>query len=154
MLESTRAKEAEVKKETTEQLEAFRKRQEEAEKEAKQGTVVEDASTIETTWNVAGRKRKKTRSEAIGGIKLRKTSSVEVGDDAEHSSKDAPKEPSPGPVRAEIGIVGKLAVNADPVSVIKPAPTVPAPADSKPATDIKLASGGGLGLGAYSSDEE
>ena len=44
VLESTRAKEAEVKKQTTEQLEAFRRQQEEAEKTA---TVPDEAEPPE-----------------------------------------------------------------------------------------------------------
>ena len=74
VLESTRSKEAEVKKETRAQLEAFRQRQEDAEKAAKVEETSE-APPVSESWSFGARKRKKGREkEAIGGVKLRKAS--------------------------------------------------------------------------------
>ena len=72
VLESARSKEAEVKKETFEQLEAFRKQREEAEKVAKEEEGGEVPAAAET-WTVGPRKRKKGKEGVgIGGVKLRK----------------------------------------------------------------------------------
>jgi len=77
-LESTRAKEAAVRRETSEQLDAFRKQQEEVERaaalaEANNGAVLQD----EEQWVASGRKRKKGRDkEQLKGVKLRKLSST------------------------------------------------------------------------------
>ncbi|KAI7469204.1 hypothetical protein KC351_g13252, partial [Hortaea werneckii] len=70
VLESTRTQEAEVKKETREQLDAFRKLQEDAEKEAVAGQEGEDAgdaatADAETSWALGPRKRKKGK-ERVG----------------------------------------------------------------------------------------
>ena len=78
VLQAERAKEAEAKKQTSEQLDAFRKQQEEAEKAAKQDdtTAVEPETT--ESWSVGARKRKKGREkEGIGGVKLRRLSTVD-----------------------------------------------------------------------------
>ena len=68
------AKEAEVKKDTKEQLDAFRKQREDAEKAAKQADDTEEPAAI-NTWAAAGtRKRKKGKEkENIGGLKMRRT---------------------------------------------------------------------------------
>ncbi|KAF1817502.1 hypothetical protein P152DRAFT_454092 [Eremomyces bilateralis CBS 781.70] len=75
VLESTRAKEAEVKKETVKQLEAFRRQREEAERSVVVSHSPENAGLEEEHWSGA-RKRKKTKDkEGFRGLKLRKTSS-------------------------------------------------------------------------------
>ncbi|KAK0660047.1 Protein FAM192A [Lasiodiplodia hormozganensis] len=78
VLESTRAKEAALKKETTQQLDAFRRHQEEAERAARlTGTKEEDQPVEEEHWGSTGRKRKKAKDkESLMGIKIRRTSSV------------------------------------------------------------------------------
>ena len=86
MLESTRKKEEEVKKETTEQLDLFRRQQEEKDKELLEGgeelggqagspTVGESQSQ----WAVNARKRKRAKENdraGLKGLKLRKSSST------------------------------------------------------------------------------
>ncbi|KAI9716482.1 MAG: hypothetical protein M1812_005377 [Candelaria pacifica] len=87
VLESTRAKEAAVKKETTEQLDLFRKQQEEADKalllaetnaeKANPGGGSASPIAEEEQWVINGRKRKKGKDkEALKGVKLRKSSST------------------------------------------------------------------------------
>lgn len=82
VLESTRAKEEAVKKETTEQLDIFRRQQEEADKAIMSEAVgVEDTSPVggippgESQWAINARKRKRAKGrEALLGAKVRKTS--------------------------------------------------------------------------------
>ncbi|KAI9765458.1 MAG: hypothetical protein M1835_007377 [Candelina submexicana] len=87
VLESTRAKEAAVKKETTEQLDLFRKQQEEADKalllsdpnieHASVGAASGGPITEDEQWIINGRKRKKGKEkEGLKGVKLRKSSST------------------------------------------------------------------------------
>lgn len=88
VLEATKRKEAEIRRETRESLEAFRQRQADAERSAASiaaagesssntaasGTGAGDEDTT-TTWKV-GRKRRKGKEDGVfGGVKLRKASS-------------------------------------------------------------------------------
>ncbi|KAF2771763.1 hypothetical protein EJ03DRAFT_254416, partial [Teratosphaeria nubilosa] len=75
ILESSRKEEAELKKDTKEQLEAFRKRQEEAEKAAKleEASPAQDVSEGAAPWAVGPKKRKKGK-EGLPGVKFRRTS--------------------------------------------------------------------------------
>ncbi|KAF2003311.1 hypothetical protein P154DRAFT_103292 [Amniculicola lignicola CBS 123094] len=77
ILESTRQKEAVVKKETLEQLDLFRKQREEAEKKAREEQSAETGSTPdEALWKASARKRKKGPDTGLlRGIKLRKGAS-------------------------------------------------------------------------------
>ncbi|KAF2209370.1 hypothetical protein CERZMDRAFT_4148, partial [Cercospora zeae-maydis SCOH1-5] len=81
VLESTREQEAAVKRETKEQLDAFRQQQLEAERklaksDSSTGPGHGTNSAAHTAWTV-GRKRKKNPKDALGGVKLRKSSSTE-----------------------------------------------------------------------------
>ncbi|KAL8950799.1 MAG: hypothetical protein Q9222_003176 [Ikaeria aurantiellina] len=87
VLESTRAKEAAVKKETTEQLSLFRQQQEQADREflngadtgdnKEEGAAPESASK-NSEWATNARKRKRTKDkEGLPGLKLRKSSTNE-----------------------------------------------------------------------------
>ena len=77
MLESTRAKEAAVRKETTEQLEIFRRQQEEAEKAAFRERENEDAPLGEQQWTAPARKRRRAKEkDPLLGVKLRKLSTT------------------------------------------------------------------------------
>ena len=88
VLESTRAKEEAVKKETGEQLDVFRKAQEEADrqallKEEEGGDGNNGGSPTggeETSWAVGGRKRKRGKEkEGFKGLKIRRGSeAIEV----------------------------------------------------------------------------
>ncbi|RMZ02764.1 hypothetical protein D0862_05914 [Hortaea werneckii] len=106
VLESTRTQEAEVKKETKEQLDAFRKLQEDAEKKAVAGQDGEDAgdaptADAETSWALGPRKRKKgkERGGVLGGVKLRRAESGDIGGDdgrAKATSSSPPKDDKDG----------------------------------------------------------
>ncbi|EAS27678.3 uncharacterized protein CIMG_10283 [Coccidioides immitis RS] len=82
LLESTRAKEAAVKRETMEQLEMFHRQREEAEKNAvlvenKLGEPGAGSHGEEEKWAISGRKRRRTKdNDVLPGVKLRKSSST------------------------------------------------------------------------------
>ena len=78
VLESTRAQEAAIRKETTEQLDLFRKNQEEAEKTAKVTEV--EIPDEEENWVAGSKRRRKGRDkEQIRGVKIRKSSHDKKG---------------------------------------------------------------------------
>ncbi|KAK4959300.1 hypothetical protein LTR10_004102 [Elasticomyces elasticus] len=141
----SRIKEAEVKKETREQLEAFRKQQEEAEKAARLEDGTEDPATTET-WAVGSRKRKKGREkESIGGLKIRRVSTAE--------EKDGPKEKDgpARPVAASSNTDDRKPAKSLDVSSVKPTEHSAVSATSKGSKTVPPAPSA-LGLGAYSSD--
>lgn len=82
VLESTRAEEERVKRETREGLEAFRRQQEEADKKAREaegepGAEGRVPAVDGEQWAVGGRKRKKkTEKEVLKGVKIRRVSST------------------------------------------------------------------------------
>ncbi|KAF7951460.1 hypothetical protein EAE96_006769 [Botrytis aclada] len=159
VLESTRAEEDRVKRETAEGLELFRKQQEDADKKARaaddDGTQIQDGSPVrEDEWGTTGRKRKRTKDkEVLKGVKVRRASSSadqassststkdlstkSAKDDSDSiatstkppTSKDAAKSLDTKPVK----------VGPKPVAVKKPSP----PPSNK-----------GLGLVDYGSDED
>ena len=98
MLESTRKKEAEVQKETAEQLESFRKQREDADRAAldgdtdgrpKESPTADKGEKQDETWAVSKkRKREKDKeSEGSKGLKLRHSSSTREGGPLSSSSK-------------------------------------------------------------------
>lgn len=84
VLESTRAREQEVKKETAEQLDAFRKQREAAEKALSDEKIVTsiadgtgDSPATEESWATSIRKRRRIKEKSEeGAIKLLKRSSA------------------------------------------------------------------------------
>lgn len=145
VLESTRAREAAVQKETSEELEHFRKQQEEAGKAiAAQG---EDGSpeVLEEQWTTKGKKRRRSHvKESLVGLKLRKTSSAGGDPRPKGIAKEPPKEDSPSSIAKD------EAISRNPITAISPSKPpseeMPKPSPSPPAA--------GLGLGAYSSEDE
>lgn len=157
VLESTRAKEEAVKKETTEQLDIFRRQQEEADKAIMSEAVgVGDTSPVggvppgESQWAINARKRKRGKGkEALLGTKVRKTSfanedsplaAATEQDEAEVVSASVQKEDMPV---------------ADAKGIVKaPFPTITSDDGgiNFPAREKPLAVG--LGLIDYSSDED
>lgn len=146
MQESTRAREAAVKKDTKEHLDEFRRQQEAAERAAKeleQGTAEVPVEAGEI-WAAGPRKRKKGK-EGIGGVKIRRTESKDEAkkkeeEAAENAKKDGQQDASAGKSKDVAG--NKQGEDNKPASSESPSP----PAPPKPAA--------GLGLGAYSSDDD
>lgn len=161
VLESTRAKENAVKKETAEQLGLFRKQQEEVEAAARAAEGDNKPETGET-WAVGGRKRKKGREkEGLPGVKLRKTSSVPEATKAEKSveaqpsvaslaTKDAKEAPTT--TTATFGIIE---VGAETHTLASTAPFVENTKTTEtPLTKSPTPPVASLGLAGYSSDED
>ncbi|CZT16659.1 uncharacterized protein RCC_02494 [Ramularia collo-cygni] len=147
VLESTRAAEAAVKKQTQEQLDAFRRQREEAEQAARVAPEAE-APVMTESWTVS-RKRKKGREDALGGIKLRKASSGAKAARSTEQIATVDERPAASPT-----------ANA---SYISPEPKTVATedkpkAEEEPKDNSKLSplpsAGISLGLDAYSSDED
>lgn len=116
MLESTRIKEAEIRKETTEQLDLFRRQQEEADKallaEAADGgganVVVGGGSVEEEQWVVTGKKRRRgTDKQVLKGVKLRKTSSAGDSRTIQPDKRGTPVTPTPRSATKVLGVVPK-----------------------------------------------
>jgi hypothetical protein len=158
-MESTRAKEDAVKRETAERLEAFRRQQEDTEK-ASRGDAPEASNQSEAdTWAFNARKRKRTKEkEAIAGLKLHKSSSsmAQMTSDAgaaeaavSDDKKPSPSSPAPTPanqsaksVQPPVAAIDKaIADKIDKTPVTAAASTAPVPAAA-------------LGLAAYSSDDD
>ncbi|KAF1356360.1 N-terminal domain of NEFA-interacting nuclear protein NIP30-domain-containing protein [Delphinella strobiligena] len=141
VLESTRAKESAVKKETAEQLELFRRQQEETAKAARLAEGHDEPAQESNTWAV--KKRKRTREkDNLPGVKLRKSSSS-----AQPPLQDSPRDPAPTPKtdEPEASELPSAAIEKAATQVSKsPTPTI------EKAPPVATA----LGLGAYSSDED
>ncbi|KAK8196579.1 hypothetical protein M8818_006744 [Zalaria obscura] len=158
VLESTRAKEQAVKKETAEQLDLFRRQQEETEKAARAAGGSDNSLAQRDTWAVGGRKRKKGREkEAIPGLKIRKTSSVsetqvKPGVAPKPLSKEDQASSIEGSYASKTGkdsLPGGSAAPS-PVSDGQKAASQPAATPAKPPSPPAAS----LGLGGYSSDED
>lgn len=81
MLESTRAEEDKIKKETAEGLALFRQQQEEADRKARGDEDVRDedaAVVVEESWAAGPKKRKRGKEkEGLKGLKVRQASTAE-----------------------------------------------------------------------------
>ncbi|QSZ29107.1 hypothetical protein DSL72_003617 [Monilinia vaccinii-corymbosi] len=158
VLESTRAEEDRVKKETAEGLELFRKQQEEADRKARaaegDGALIQEGSPVrEDEWGTTGRKRKRTKDkEVLKGVKVRRVSSSAEQSHAPpkgSSTKLARDESSPVATNAKPLSSGDSAKISD----TQPAKVAPKPAVAKeqpPPPPSKK----GLGLVDYGSDED
>lgn len=150
VLESTRAKEAEVRKETAEQLEVFRKQREAAEKAqfeedntpASAAGLAKSPSTAET-WATRPKKRRRDKeSVPVLGAKLRKTSTAELITPDVPISTDATSVQT-----ANSSATASTAHTKQPFMAPEKQPAISVPkASTAPAAT--------LGLGDYSSDEE
>ena len=168
VLESTRAKEEAVKKETTEQLNLFRRQQEEADKALLEET--EEAATEgnetgkarsptagESHWTINARKRKRAKEkEILKGVKLRKSSTNERPVElVAAKSEGALNKPEEKGAHAATKVKEKETAEKKASSL---APRDIATANTSPSQDIKDSPkpGGtlGLSLAGYSSDEE
>ena len=140
-------KRAAIKKETSEQLEAFRKQQEEAERKARAED--DDAGPVpeEEQWTIGKRKRTKGREkEGLKGIKLRRTSTAEKPGSAETGKRasNMPEKPAISPERS---------TSKDQIASAKPVARTGSSAKSPAQSPTVKVSALPLGLG-YSSSEE
>ena len=161
VLESTRAKEAAVKKETAEQLEAFRQQREAAEKALLDETDNMQKSNAgaavpgdQETWVTSGKKRRRPKDkDTLIGTKLRKISSFVEED---------------GPVRLDTETLGEKQLGLTKTQKEPPEPSdrnsKALPPEPSPTEHTSLPrsapskttppSTSALGLGGYSSDED
>ena len=155
ILESTRAKEAALKKETMEQLEIFHRQRQEVDKAFLEGVSSGQGSgpnalragslvVEEERWVTTGRKRRRGKDkDSFPGVKLRKSSSTDAKPTTtgEIELADIAKtgESPPGPKPSEPAI--DAGTRAPPAKAQDPKP----PGQSATSS---------LGLGAYSSDED
>lgn len=100
LLESTRAQEATIKKETAEQLEVFRRQREQAERAALEGTTAENGpSAEEEDWKIPARKRRREKNkELLLPGKKRKSSAGESlgGNSSQKLQEASPSTKAPG----------------------------------------------------------
>ena len=162
VLESTRVKEAAIRKETIEQLDLFRKQQEEAEKATLAEQSISDPPGEEEQWVISERKRKKGKNkEALRVVKLRKSSTSEQALSASKaaSSPEAPPPKRAKPTAMQVKPVETAKAVSSPTKVIpkqnqqakaqSPVKELPS-ASPQPQHPKPLA----LGLANYSSDED
>ncbi|CAD6446600.1 ca15fb6f-5a66-4546-981d-9bfc8c295729 [Sclerotinia trifoliorum] len=159
VLESTRAEEDRVKKETAEGLELFRKQQEEADKKARAAEndvaqIQEGSPVREDEWGATSRKRKRTKDkEVLKGVKVRRASSSVEQASSSSSAKDLPKKPAKDD-SSSVATNTKPQAPQDSAKVPETQPAkVPAQtvASKKPPPSPPKA---GLGLVDYGSDED
>jgi hypothetical protein len=136
--EAARAKELAEKRATKEGLDEFRKQQEEAERAAKEQEGAVSPPTVSESWSVGPRKRKKGKEkDGIGGLKIRRTSTGEQAKKVEDTLKPD-DQAAPSHAQGQQSLVKE---QSDKKPASTPPTSPPAPA-------------AGLGLGAYSSDED
>lgn len=165
MLESTRKKEAEVKKETRDGLEAFRKQQEEADKalkeqEADVGGAVGSPTTAEakatgSEWKVKKRKRGTEKEGTLKGLKRRQSESTKE----EGSVGGQPNASEGGKARqGSAAVEVKVKQESSEASPLSSKDAVPAVKEDSPKEEAAVSKPPkpvvGLGLAGYSSDEE
>ncbi|KAI5303759.1 hypothetical protein KEM56_007216 [Ascosphaera pollenicola] len=151
VLESTRAQEAAVTKETMEQLELFHRQREEAAKaEAANANPQELISPEEQNWTTVHRKRRRKEKEPLPGAKLRKRSTDQKPPTVDEAKKGKEKAPSAPPDDDEPKKIKTLELSKDQAG----SPEVAGKATSPSPERAVAHPTAGLGLDAYSSDED
>lgn len=164
LLESTRAKEDAVKKETAEQLAAYQRQREEAERaliEGPSGGQNGSGSATnpvgdEESWAVAGVKRKRNKKDFLVPPKIRKSSSTLNDTPTASDPKQKPATTTSSGVSKESAAPASQSASARTegtlVEVIKSKTNEALPTKDTPAQ--KAAVGPSLGLVAYDSNED
>ena len=148
-----------MRKETTQQLDAFREQQREAERTAVQPDASPEAESAET-WTTGPRKRKKGRESTIGGVKLRRVSTSEKQAPSPTATKiSEPERPTDESAAVATKEDMKATQTTSNKSQEEPAdgsdaqsPEVKKKENDSPKSPSPAAAG--LGLVAYSSDED
>ena len=180
VLESTRKKEEEVKKETSEQLDLFRRQQEEKDKELLEGGEEAEGKAgspttgeSQSSWAVNARKRKKVKENekaGLKGLKLRKSSSTgeapvklnessSTGEVLKVSTKevDHKRSAEPQDTRVETHLTRKANLGASTSSPSPPPPktaTMKASPKQENSPRSVIPNSAGLGLAGYSSEDD
>jgi hypothetical protein len=164
LLESTRAKEAAVKKETAEHLAAYQRQREEAERaliEASSSGQNGSGSTAnpagdEEQWVVAGKKRKRNKKDFLVPPKIRKSSSTVdntpiVSDHNEKSATTTAKSVTKDSVSSTSQ---STPARTETISIEETKSRINDSLPLKDSPQQKAAVGPSLGLVAYDSDED
>ncbi|PWY81899.1 NEFA-interacting nuclear protein Nip30 [Aspergillus heteromorphus CBS 117.55] len=160
IMESTRAKEAAVKKETAEQLEVFRRQREEAEKVLLEDTSADVAPVAEgEDWKIPARKRRreKTKDLLIPGKKRKSLGGDAAGSPTDEQKPDAESGKTGNNVQQDKSRSVVKKPEALKASVISPATSGPVKEtkpQSQPAPKPAAKPSLSLGLGDYGSDSE
>ncbi|KAJ5610890.1 hypothetical protein N7510_007609 [Penicillium lagena] len=161
VLESTRAQEAAVKKDTADQLELFRRQREEAEKAMLGPTSSEITPAEEDEWTIPGRKRRRDKKDLLIPGKKRKASATGRPED-DSKGQEPQKQSQGGPqatgTSAPTSTRSKETQNTASAAKAEKEPSGTAKADTarkqpeakQPAKPAPVS----LGLAAYGSDSE
>lgn len=122
VLESTRAQEAAVKKDTADQLEVFRKQREEAEKALLGPTTSDVTPAEEEEWAIPARKRRRDKKDLLLPGKKRKAS-LEGGKDTAGSPDAKTNQSSQNDGKGATSAVPKSSPEQQPEGVTKPSAT-------------------------------
>lgn len=146
VLESTRAQEAAVKKDTAEQLEAFRRQREQAEKALLGSTSSEVVPTksVEEDWAAARKRRREKQNILLS--KKRKVSATNPAGKSPNKEGDDTKADQPTSTSSKTTTSKPTDTTTKPVSVT--------PSEKKPEAKPAPAPLVSLGLGDYASDSE
>lgn len=165
LLESTRAKEEALKKETLEQLETFHRQREEVDKAYLESTDTNDSgqpglSSLgeEEQWTVSARKRRRTKAnDGLPGLKRKKPLPTDVKANADDKSgaevNPAPTLPKPQPVQAQ-SEGAALSKDHQPSRLTNQPEQKPPTLSYSTPTPLHVAPVSTLGLAAYSSDDD
>ncbi|KAF2154562.1 hypothetical protein K461DRAFT_252610 [Myriangium duriaei CBS 260.36] len=143
---SSRAAETAVRRDTEEQLAAFRAAREAEERKARTGSDSAPAAEI-GEWAASGKKRKREEAGALLGVKARRVSSSEEG------KVDGAGGEGPGATKPVVAVGTEKGEDAPKSATIKS----PSPAQStvaKAPSPSTGAASGSLGLAGYSSSED
>ena len=166
VLESTRAQEAAVKRETAEQLEAFRRQREKAQKALLESTSSEVTPVQGEEWTALARKRRndKHKNSLIAGKKRKASVTENISEKDTQNRKDPQKQPGAG-----TSSIKKLDQGTSKSDKATPAASATSSETTNPATQPKVVTDTegqithkaptqpvsvSLGLAGYSSDSE
>lgn len=163
VLESTRAQEAAVKKDTADQLEVFRRQREEAEKALLEDTSADVAPAAEgENWKIPARKRRRDKKDSLIPGKKRKSTAESNGENSPQKEQKIEGAKSAGQNEEKKTSSVSATTNTAPrQKESKPSETSSNPgkpsegtkaADAKPPEPPKPAAS--LGLADYGSDSE
>lgn len=160
VLESTRAKEEAVKKETTEQLDIFRRQQEEADRALLLdqnddiGSGGDKVVAADEEWKVSGRKRRRVGEKdnsALKGVKIRKSSSSTEKVMSTSAKEEAPLTKSTVSKNTPAKVLHQQIAHSEGGEVIEG--SADTKGEGKQHASKATAAAAGLGLD-YSSDED
>lgn len=160
VLESTRAQEAAVKKDTADQLEVFRKQREEAEKAMLGPTSSEVTPAEEEEWTIPARKRRRDKGkDLLLPGKKRKASGAEGTPKAADTSKDKKPSQESAPTRKQDSTLSTQDTNTSSgttsLKVAGNAAQSSSPVIQQTETKVPVKPvAGPLGLVAYGSDSD